>query len=203
MSALAALGKWAEVQTLWDSVGSSPEERGFWAGQLLSVAAEEFRAHGHEEAATEALAAAIKWFESRDGADTARVTYRVEKGRALYLARDWTAAERVFRALAAQDSTNPMYLGFLGTIAARRGDRQTAESIVARLDALRSRLARPRETIGFWQAKIAVLLGQNDRAMTLAADALGSQGRGALHSDSDFERIWGTKEFREFIRPKG
>ena len=48
-----------------------------------------------------------------------------------------------------------------------------------------------------------MLLGDERGAMMLMTEAVGPQGRGGMHADFDFERIWGTRLFRDFVRPKG
>jgi hypothetical protein len=173
---------------------------GFRPGKLLIAAAEEFRAHGFPEAATQALARAIAWYGEHPGADEA---HRFELARALYQARDWAAAEAVFRSLAAADTSNFVYVGFFGTIAARRGDSITARRTLAKFDTLRRTLSRPHGEAGYWQSKISVLLGDDAHGMTLLMESAGPQGHEGPHRDFYFERMWVTKAFREFIRPKG
>ena len=61
----------------------------------------------------------------------------------------------------------------------------------------------PHTSVGYWQARITVLLGDEVRAMSLMAESIGPQGRWLMHADFDFERMWKTKAFRDFVRPKG
>jgi hypothetical protein len=103
----------------------------------------------------------------------------------------------------AEDPGNFVYLGRLGTTAARRGDDSTARSILERFDGFRSSLPMPHTSVGYWQAKVTMLLGDERRAIALMSEAVGPQGRGGMHADFDFERIWGTRLFRDFVRPKG
>jgi hypothetical protein len=39
--------------------------------------------------------------------------------------------------------------------------------------------------------------------MTTLAETFGPQGRSGAHADFDFERMWKSRAFREFVRPKG
>ena len=39
--------------------------------------------------------------------------------------------------------------------------------------------------------------------MMLLAETFGPQGRSGMHADVDFERMWKSRAFREFTRPKG
>ena len=64
-------------------------------------------------------------------------------------------------------------------------------------------MPRPDEVASYWQGKIAVLLGDDVRAMQRMREVCGPQGRAGLHVDFDFERMWKSKVFREFVRPKG
>ena len=216
LRALARLGRMAEVRALLDTALTLAQERepaplqlmvgiARWAspGQLMIAAARELRAHGHEDVAMEALARALAWYRAQPVDSALSEARQFEIGQALYLAREWVAAEEIFRALAVADRANFIYEGFLGTIAARRGDHVTARRIIARFDTLRSTLPRPHAEAGYWQGKIAALLGEEQRAMEMLRDALGAQGRGGPHEDFDFERMWPTKAFREFVRPKG
>jgi hypothetical protein len=121
----------------------------------------------------------------------------------LYLSRDWAAADTAFHALAALDTGNFIYLGFLGTVAARRNDEVTARHIMAKFDSLRPSLPQPRAVSGYWQAKISSILGDEERALMLMGEVWGQQGSSGPHMDFDTERMWSAKEFRAFIRPKG
>jgi hypothetical protein len=57
----------------------------------------------------------------------------------------------------------------------------------------------------YWQACIAALLGEKERAMTLLHDAY-TQGRAFtiwLHRDMDLEPLRDYPPFQELLRPKG
>jgi hypothetical protein len=169
----------------------------------MITAAIEFRAHGFTAAADENFKRAIAWYSGQQPAHVPEATYRFELARALYLSRDWSAAEASFRALAAADTSNFVYRGFLGKIAARRGDSTTARRVLALFDSLRPTLVRPHATAGYWQSKISSLLGDEAGAMKSLSEASGPQGRSVMHLDFDFEGMRDSREFREFVRPKG
>jgi len=217
--ALASLGRVDAIRALLDTALASPVDQGptphqlmvgiariSSAGQLMAMAAQELRAHGHEDAARESLGRALAWYRRQPAAVAATERHRIEVARTLYLARDWSAADSAFAVLAASDTTsasNYLYLGFRGTIAARRGDEETARGVIARFDTLRTTLPQPRAISGFWQAKISALLGDDQRALTLMSQIYGPQGHHGAHTDFDYERLWGSPEFLTFIRPKG
>ena len=216
VSALAADGQVGAVRALIDTALVFPQPKtgvpgvvvdmfglGFWPGRLMVTAAREFRAHGFDEAAEENLKRAINWYTTQPPPHGSVETHRLELARVLYFARDWSAAEEMFRSLAAADPRNFIYSGFLGAIAARRGDTTAARQVLAHFDSLKATLPRPHAMAGYWQSKISALLGDDERAMRTLADMFGPQGRAGPHADFDFERIWKSRAFREFTRPKG
>jgi hypothetical protein len=214
--ALASLGMTNEVQALLDTALALPIDQGptplqvmigiariSSPAQLMLSAAQELRAHGHEAAAQASLARALAWYRAQP-AHAARTEARpFEIEHALYLARNWAAADSAFRALSAADTANYIYLGFLGTIAARQKTVAAARDIIAEFDTLRATLPQPRAIAAYWQAKISSILGDEQRALTLIGDVWGPQGHFGPHADFDFESMWDAKEFRALIRPKG
>ena len=216
VAALAAYGRVGEVRALIDTALVFPLPKtgvpgvvvdmlgvGLWPGRLMVTAAREFRAHGFAEAADENLKRAIGWYTTQPPPHGSVETHRLELARVLYFARDWSAAEAMFRSLAAADPHNVIYSGFLGTIAARRGDTTAARQVLAHFDSLKPTLARPNAIAGYWQSKINALLDDEERAMRALAETFGPQGRSGMHSDFDFEGIWKSRAFREFVKPKG
>jgi DNA-binding SARP family transcriptional activator/TolB-like protein len=215
LAALAAAGRVGELRALLDTVLAFPRPKvgvssviadmpghGHWPGRLMVPAAAELRTHGYAEAADEVLSRAIEWYRSQSTTGEMAKAHRFELARALYQSRDWSAAEEMFRSLAAADTTDFVSTGFLGTIAARKGDSTTARRILAKFDTLRPTLSRPNAIAGYWQAKISALLGDHAGAMKRLSDAFGPQGRPG-HSDFDFEALWRSRAFRDFKRLKG
>lgn len=218
--ALAHLGRIPEVRALLDTALIVSREREpaplqvmvgiariATPARLMVAAAKELRAHGHEQVALEALSRALAWYRAQPPNGGMNHARQFEIAEALYLSRDWSASRTIFSALAAADTAHFIYRGFLGVIAARMSDRATAQRIDAYFQELRKTLprprARPRTVAGYWQAKIAALLGDEKRAMTMMSDGAGAQGHSGFHAEFDFERMWRLKEFRAFIRPKG
>jgi DNA-binding SARP family transcriptional activator/tetratricopeptide (TPR) repeat protein len=217
IKALALLGRVGEVQALLDTALALPIEQGptplqLMVGiarisspaQLMASAAQELRAHGHEVAAQQAFARALAWYRAQPASATASEGRRFEIANTLYLTRHWAAADSAFHVLAALDPDNFIYLGFLGTIAARRNDEATARRIAAKFDSLRPTLPQPRAIAGYWQSKISSILGDEQHALMFMTEVWGQQGiHHAPHIDFDYERIWNAEAFRAFVRPKG
>ena len=151
----------------------------------------------------EAAERASAWYQARAAQDGASSPYRFPLAWAYYLNEQWEAAQALFEELANEFPGNVNYQGYLGVLAARRGDRNKAQQISERLEGLADPYDFGRDT--YWQACIASLLGEQDRAMVLLRDAY-AQGREftlGLHLDMDLEPLHGYPPFEDFLRPKG
>jgi tetratricopeptide (TPR) repeat protein len=199
--ALAALGRSGDVSAVVETMQSLPsgERLGFW----LYRVAHWIRVHGHQAVVGEALDAAITWYRSRPQ-DTEQS--RAELAEVLYEGRRWGDALRIYQELAEEHPESPTYLGALGRLAARRGDREAALRISEKL-----RLSRypPATTVRaiLERAKIAALLGDRDEAVTLA-QAVAYQTEGVplgygWRADIDLESLHDYPPFQELMRPNG
>jgi DNA-binding SARP family transcriptional activator/tetratricopeptide (TPR) repeat protein len=213
--ALTSLGRADEVQALLDTAVATPREQGPTTlqrmvgiarisspAQLMVSAAQELRAHGNEAAAQQTLARALAWFRAQPAHTMTDEGRRFEIAHALYLARDWAAADSAFRTLPASNADSYIYFGFLGTIAARRNDDAAARRTIATFDSLRATLPQPRAVAGYWQSKISAILGDEQHALVMMADVW-PHGTSGVHMDFDYERMWSANGFRAFIRPRG
>jgi predicted Zn-dependent protease len=61
---------------------------------------------------------------------------RATLARTLYEAQRWDEAQGLFEELTAEQPSHPVYNGFLAPLSARRGDRDEAERIGARIPAV-------------------------------------------------------------------
>jgi hypothetical protein len=105
--------------------------------------------------------------------------------------------------LAAERPDNIDYKGYLGTLAARRGDREEALRISTELESIDRPYLFGSNT--YWRARIASLLGDRERAVALLREAF-AQGREYgvyLHRDMDLEPLRDYPPFQELLRPKG
>jgi DNA-binding SARP family transcriptional activator len=203
LRALAALGRASETGRVLDEALVLPDEEPVTAGALMVHAAAELRAHGHREASTVVAERAIAWWIARPEENVADLPTHLDRALAYYYAERWEDADRVLRELSSEAPEALDVMGYLGTLAARRGDRTEALAISARLGGR----AIPPEFGGdlYRQARIAAQLGDREGAVAFLRDAL-SRGMAYgiwLHRDMDLEPLRGFEPFEELLRPKG
>jgi tetratricopeptide (TPR) repeat protein len=225
--ALAALGRVEEVnRTIDESLGIS--SRSGSPGDLMLQASWELRAHGHREEALRVAARAADWLRSRPPSERAKEAYRPALANAFYAGEKWDEARAIYEQLAAmhplaggykgppeaqaarQDLPESLrvsraidYLGALGTLAARRGDRSEAERISDELARIEQPFLYGWHT--YWRACIASLLGEKQQAVDLLRESF-AQGNSYdvnLHRDMDLEPLWDCPPFQELLKPKG
>ncbi|MFX0202728.1 MAG: protein kinase [Candidatus Hodarchaeota archaeon] len=188
--ALAALGRINEVNQLLESIQVTSNI----GGRMLG-AASEFRAHGYQEATIDLLERAIKWYQSRP-------THRLGLARAYYQAERWDEAYEIFNELIKENPTNVNLQGHLGALAARKGDRKEAEKITQWLKENEPKYWKGRTHI-YWQACIASLLGDKERAVNLLREALKTGLEyPMLHADMDLEPLKDYPPFQKLMKPK-
>ncbi len=211
VDALAALGRVEELyERLEESLNLPPRavtflplQAGSSPGQLMIGAALDLRAHGYREESRAVAERAVGWYRSLPA--EARVTnaFSYDLASAYYLAERWEQARAIFEQLAAAAPGNPNWLGYLGVLAARRGDREEAMRLSDALVGTADPYDHGREP--YWQACIAAQLGERERAMALLRQAY-ADGRPfdlRLHRDLDLEPLNGWAPFAELVEPKG
>ena len=218
--ALVALGRLEEVDSLVDEAVSLPPRWGYESccmprgtpGLVMLAAAEELRAHGHRDASLKMANRAADWYRTRTGDEAKRDDNRARHGEALYRAERWMEAKAIFAALAAE---KPAYInakGWLGVIAARQGQSAEAQRISAELGALDPKYLYGIEAL--WQAQIAAILGDKDRAVALLRESVARGGGwskereyvsyGFVYPHSmDLELLRGYPPFEQLVKPKG
>ena len=201
--ALAGLGELVELRDRIEECLTLRPERGWTPPAVIRTAASELVVHGHPEVAQEVLRRAYEWHESRSSDDARSESGRYDHAQTLYLDRQLDEADRLFTELAAEFPRTVNYLGYLGAIAARQGDRDGAERIAGQLRDWEQPYIRGWHTM--WRARIASLLGEEAAAVTLLREAL-AQGREygpELHADLDFQPLWDFPPYQELMKPKG
>ncbi|MGH7552861.1 MAG: TPR end-of-group domain-containing protein [Longimicrobiales bacterium] len=119
-----------------------------------------------------------------------------ESSEVLYEAGQWREARDLFEARAARNSADGNARGYLGKLAARRGDTTEAERAI-QWSTARSDYATA--------AQIAALLGDRQRALEYLRRALslGMLDNNLLHRAQDLELLHDDPEFKALQRPVG
>jgi len=199
--ALAALGKTDEIAGTVEGSLASASAAGT-AGEVMLEAAAELRAHGMKGRSLAYAQKAVQWYKDKAAGDAASEAKLYDLAGALYAAERWEEARTIFNELFSKNPKNPHYLGRLGTLAARLGDRTEALRISEKLKAI----DRP-FLFGippFFRACIASILGERDQAISLLREAFaqGLRFDVSIHRDMDFEPLWDYAPFKELIKPK-
>ena len=195
--ALAAMGRTVAVNEVIEEF-LRIQTRGGSAGWLMSATAMELRAHGHREEADDLAARGVTWYEGHPSVMQEKsgslvielwVFYPVESrsfANALWMVGRWRDLEDLIIRLVDTEPSDHQLSGWLGVIAAIRGDKAKAMRISADLptgDSLRAEGWRT-----YWQASIAAHLGEEDRAVALLAEAFskGYPYSVSLHTSMEF-----------------
>jgi tetratricopeptide (TPR) repeat protein len=217
--ALAALGRSDDATRRLDAVLDLPPDPIYTSGELMWLLGRELRAHGQESAALAMFARALGWYDARPGAEHASAAVRGRRAEALYATGRSDEARRLFEQLAAERPGEPNpggdkgslglarlgevdYQGYLGALAARRGNRAAALAADSALAVWRGRYLLGRHS--YWRARIAALLGERERSIALLRQAL-QEGRTYLvvHAEADFFGLTDLPAFQELVSPKG
>jgi tetratricopeptide (TPR) repeat protein len=199
--AFAAMGRIQEVENVIDDSLSLPSGR-MTSGEVLLEAAEELRAHGHLADAKEMASRAVGLYRTRAGEEAENDRNRYGLARALYLAEKFEEAQVLFRQLASEKPDTIAYKGYLGALAVRQGDPETALRIAAELEAIDRPYVFGAHT--YWRGCIAALLGDRESAVQLLRDAFAQGFRYdvSIHRDVNLEPLRGYPPFQELLRPK-
>jgi tetratricopeptide (TPR) repeat protein len=171
--------------------------------EVMVEGAKELRAHGHKEESIKMAGEAVEWYKGRPAEEAEKEQNRYYLASTLYLAERWEEARAMFEALLSEKPDNIDYKGYLGSIAARLGDREKALRISDELKALTKSYLFGDHT--YWRACIASLLGEKEQAVALLRESF-AQGRTYgvyLHRDMDLEPLRDYPPFRELIKPQG
>jgi tetratricopeptide (TPR) repeat protein len=197
--ALAALGQTEEVRGVIDASLAVRSQAGT-PDLVMLTAVEELRVHGAAEVAQEIADRAVDWVRNLPPAD--RNPTRL--ARVLMAAEKWEEARDLLGEAAALRPENIELQGQFGVLAARLGDAREARGISNDLRAIDRPYTFGRPS--YWQAAIAAVLGEEDRAVELIREWISLAGGidyVALHRDPHFASLWDHPDFREILRPKG
>ena len=198
--ALVALGRWSELDRLWDEAIRRTSPRAREVGGLALESAMELAAHGRPDEARVWFARAVEAFTPAEGApDSPALLWG--RARALAGLERWRAAGDIARRLAAQDSAREDYQGLRGVAAAHAGDRALADSARHRLATDQRRYLYGNAQ--FHAARIAARLGDHAGAARLlaAAYAQGYPYDIDFHRDPELRPLAGLPIVRQMSAP--
>lgn len=199
LRALAALGRVdelnARIQTLPTKTDSAAATE-----SIVRQVAQELNAHGRSEAAERLLKRLANSYSrlengSQPGSDPLSVA------RTYYLAGDYAKAFPVYDSVFRSHPRCVDCIGTLGVVAARRGDRSTAELHARALsakDVTTRRYQFGRDLL--WRARIANMLGDRSSAASLLTEAFanGLEYDVMMHTDPDLARLDIDSIYRAF-----
>ncbi len=206
--ALSALGRVKDLQKLIEESKTLPPQSGYSPGSIMFESGRELRAHGYKEAAIQILNQAVQWFESRPQEEKATAVNRLILAKTFYALDKWDEAETLFGGLH-NDFPDDSRLdgldcyGYLGSIAARKGNQEEALKISQALkdDKTPYLFGNP----AYWRARIAALLGDKEGAVQLLQEAIkeGHEYMDLYFYQQDFESLQDYPPFRQLMKPKG
>jgi hypothetical protein len=193
---LAALGSDPELDARLSECLAMRLQNERTPGHVLLTAVREARAHGHAASSDRVVARLLDWLATRSQAEAGTESIRRLRAEALQLAGRWAEARAVVDSLAVEFPDNPAYVGMQGVLAARQRDRSGVEAASARLAGIRRPELRGEPTL--WRARMATLMAENDRAVSLLRDALAEGSRALAQNDADPD-LAGLRQHPSFI----
>jgi tetratricopeptide (TPR) repeat protein len=200
LCALSALGRSQDIPQRLDECLSVPVSPNTDRGATMRTAALELRAHGFTEASRDALEKALTWYRTRTPDQLKTLRYGL--GETLYLASQFEEARNTFEALLKESPESIARHGYLGVLAARRSDRPEAMKLASWLENLNRPYLQGAHLI--WRARIAALLGEQERAVMLLREAF-AQGASfgiTWHRDPDLESLRDYGPYKELMKVK-
>jgi tetratricopeptide (TPR) repeat protein len=164
--ALAAAGDLRRLDSAFVKWESLPADVYWSQGAAMVVASEQLMLHGREADGRKYAERAVPWFSNRLVATPNDRGHRYWLGSALYNLGRYEEARVHFEALAAEFPDRLRYRGLAALTAAHRGDTTAANNWLGKPE--------PRyhgEFLGF-QARIAAITGNTERAINLLTNAL-------------------------------
>jgi tetratricopeptide (TPR) repeat protein len=208
IDALAAMGRLDEIERVVAGSASAPGVNDADGGNLMLYAGLRLEAAGRSERARRLFARALASYMSETPSAAGPEVILFGRARALYYLERWDEARGLFDTLAAVPPGTSRYdrkaVSYLGSLAARRGD--TAE-----VSRMRRRLANSAPKSGdteYFEAQVAALLGQRDRALTWLGTAMElgakawdvvNEGDATPSMDPDFAVLRGLTKFQRVV----
>ena len=200
--ALAALGRIDEINKLIDESFTMPPQMGLNPGWIMIYSGQILKINGFKDKSHQVLDRALQWLENRPKEEKETKSHREELAYALYLSERWEEARTIYEDLLKEEPENINHIGYLGAMAARRGDREEALRISTQLEEVKRPYLYGNHT--YWRARIAALLGDKENAVRLLRESI-AQGQTywGIITDIALGPLWDYKPFKELIKPKG
>jgi tetratricopeptide (TPR) repeat protein len=197
--ALAAMGKVREIRGVLEESAALPVNAGLAPPLQFYRAGMELRAHGHEDSAMTFLNQAVDACKSTPLADSAGQALLAE---CLWGARRWKESQAIYEELARKSPDNIDYQGYLGVLAARQGDKESARVHSEWLKNLHTPYLFGVDA--YWRARIAAALGDSVQAVELLREAIkkGNIYGWEDHIGFDFEAMKNYPPYVELMKMK-
>ncbi|MCJ7680484.1 MAG: tetratricopeptide repeat protein, partial [Candidatus Aminicenantes bacterium] len=171
-------------------------------GQIMLAASRELRIYGHTEDAQELADQAVRWYRDLSSEEEAGEALQENLALALFEAGDLDESSALFKTLSAGNPENIEYIGYLGVIAAMKGDREEAQRISDKLQEIDRPYILGRHT--YWRACIAANLNDKEKAVKLLSEAFskGCSYTNILYNDKSFDPLRDYKPFIDLLKPK-
>jgi len=203
IKARAQIGMGA-VDRIEDAVneGLEASDARFRSPNLFLGVARELDAHGHPDLALELAERGVvnlrEYMDSGEATEWGRIRY----SQLLTMLGRFEEADQVLLALNDEIPHDEDILGWLGIVAAQRGDREAAERYAAMLRDVENPYLRG--WFSFYRAAIAAHLGRSDEALSLLRGAFsrGLPWSVDLHSSLELKPLRGHPEFEAILHPE-
>lgn len=196
--ALAAANRTPELDSLLLAVEGWPSETYWSQGAMMVTAGEELLVHHDAAAGERYLRRAVAWYQPRVRGPDAPSGHRFWLGLGHYQLGEFEAADRIFRTL---ERDNPALLQNRALVALGLARQGQGEAALTRLGEPGPN-ARGEHTV--YRARIAAILGETDRAISLLAEALGQgvEGWVWVHTGAwqDFQALRGDSRFQRVVQ---
>ena len=186
--ALAVMGRLAELDSVLDVHSTLPPTTYWSQGAAMVLAGQELLAHGNREDGRRFLARGINWLRAELVLHPEERGHRYWLGSALYALNRWSEAAEIFKKLSTESPTRGDY-SWEAALALYRSGADSAEA--ARW--LRPPTPREQGMFATYRARLALIKGDREAALSMFADALryGVEGLAWLHASGvpDFEML--------------
>jgi len=191
----AAQGKTDKGYEIFEKLIALPLDTAHLA--MLSIPLE-LRERGHLNAYRDIIGRIVDWARENIIGEESTGTERDQFAEILYTAERWDEAQTEYEKLAEEFPGNIKYLGRLGTLAARFGNREKAQRISE--DLKNSDFPYLRRENTYWRARIAAILGEKDLALKLLRES-GRAYSYYIYRNMDFESVLDYPPFRDLLKP--